>query len=63
MSKQTAFNSAWLKEDLFSQWLASVESDKDKERCTVYGINFELSNIGKQALIRHSKGRKHIDMM
>ena len=63
MSKQTALNCAWLKEDLFSLWLARVESYKNKARCTVCGINFELTNMGKQGLISHSKGKKHIDKM
>ena len=45
MSKRTAFNPAWLKE----------------ARCTVCGINLELSNMGKQALISHTKGKKHVD--
>ena len=63
MSQQTAFNSAWLKEGLFSQWLARRESNKHKERCKVCGINFELSKMGKQELISHSKGKKPTDKM
>ena len=61
MSKRTAFNPAWLKEELFSSWIARVETDKHKAGCTVCGINLELSNMGKQALISHSKGKKHVD--
>ena len=63
MSRQTTCNPAWLQEYLFNPWLASVETDKHKARCTVCGINLELSNMQKQALISHSKGKKHIDKM
>ena len=63
MSRQTTFNPAWLQEDLFNPWLAGVETDKCKAKCTVCGINLELSDMGKQALISHSKGKKHIDKM
>ena len=57
MSRETTFNPAWLQEDLFNPWLASVETDECKARCTVCGLKLELSNMGKQALISHSKGR------
>ena len=63
MSRWTTLNPAWLQEDLFNPWLASMETDKHKARCTVCGINLGLSNMGKQALISHSKGKKHIDQM
>ena len=61
MSKRTANNPAWLKEELFSKWIARVETDKHKARCTVCGINLKLSNMGKQALISHTKGKIHVD--
>ena len=60
MSKRTSFNPAWLKEE-FSSWIARVETDKHKARCTVCGINIKLSNMGKQVLISHTKGKKHLD--
>ena len=63
MSRQTTFSPAWLQEDLFNAWLAIVETNKHKARCTVCGINLELSNMGRQALISHSKGKKPIDKM
>ena len=63
MSPQTSFNSAWLQEELFKPWLGTVEKDNHKARCIVCGLTFELSNMGKQALISHSKGKKHVEKM
>ena len=63
MSQQTSFNSAWLQEELFKPWLGTVEKDNHKARCIVCGLTFELSNMGKQALISHSKGKKHVKKM
>ena len=63
MSRQTSFNSAWLQEELFKPWLGTVEKDNHKARCIVCGLTFELSNMGKQALISHSKGKKHVKKM
>ena len=63
MSQQRSFNSAWLQEELFKPWLGTVEKDNHKARCIVCSLTFELSNIGKQALISHSKGKKHVKKM
>ena len=63
MSKQTALISSWLNENLFSQWHARMESAKHKPKYTVCSIYLELSNMGKQTLNSHSKGKKHIDNM
>ena len=63
MSRQNTFNPAWVQEDLCSPRLATVETDKCKARCILCGINLELRNMGKQALISHSKGKNPIDKM
>ena len=63
MSQQTSFNSSWLQEELFKPWLGTVEKDNHKARCIVCGLTFELSNMGKQALISHSKGKKRVEKM
>ena len=57
MSRQTSFNSTWLQEELFKPWLGTVEKDNHEARCIVCGPAFELSNMGKQALISHLKAR------
>ena len=43
----TNLNSAWLQEELLKPWLAAVEKDNHKAKCTVCGLTFELSNMGK----------------
>ena len=63
MSQQTCFNSAWLQKELFKPRLGIVEKDNHKAGCIVCGLTFELSNMGKQALISHSKGKKHVEKM
>ena len=63
MSQQTSFNSAWLQEELFKPWLGTVEKDNHKARCIVCGLTFEVSNMGKQTLISHSKGKKHVEKL
>ena len=63
MSRQISFNSTWLQEELLKPWLGTVEKDNHKARCIVCGLTFELSNMGKQALISHSKGEKHVEKM
>ena len=40
-----------------------MEKDNHKAKCIVCGLTFELSNMGKQALISHSKGKKHVEKM
>ena len=40
-----------------------MEKDNHKARCIVCGLTFELSNMGKQALISHSKGKNHVEKM
>ena len=40
-----------------------MEKDNHKARCIVCGLTFELSNMGKQALFSHSKGKKHVEKM
>ena len=40
-----------------------MEKDNHKARCIVCGLTIELSNMGKQALISHSKSKKHVKKM
>ena len=40
-----------------------MEKDNHKARCVVCGLTFELINMGKQALISNSKGKKHVEKM
>ena len=43
----------------FKQWLVAV-SDKAKAKCKSCNKVFNLSNMGKQALVSHAAGKKHM---
>lgn len=47
-----------LKTPLFA-WLAQAQQSS-KARCKICSVTFELGNMGKQALISHAKGKKHL---
>ena len=57
--KRTSFNSNWLHDPRFSAWIASAKS-KTKARCNTCAVSFELGNMGRQALLSHARGKKHI---
>jgi len=57
-SKRTFFNTKWLEDDEFKPWLA--QSKKQNEaRCKVCKKDFDLSNMGRQAVVSHAAGKKH----
>ena len=56
--KKTIFNPLWLEDDEFKSWLCSSK-ESDKARCKLCKKDFELSNMGRQALISHASGKKH----
>ena len=56
--KKTLFNEDWLKDSQFSSWIAR-SIHKDKARCKLCATNFQLGNMGKQALLSHARGKKH----
>ncbi|EDO42389.1 predicted protein [Nematostella vectensis] len=58
MSKRTVFNNLWLQDPLFP-WVAQAQ-ESTKARCKMCSVTFELGNMGKQALISHAKGKKHL---
>ena len=56
--KKTLFNEDWLKDSQFSSWIAR-SIHKDKARCKLCATDFQLGNMGKQALLSHARGKKH----
>ena len=58
-NKQTIFNEDWVKEPEFSSWVVKDPKSNTKARCKVCGHSFLLGNMGRMALISHSKGKKH----
>ena len=57
-NKKTIFNPLWLEDDEFKSWLCSSK-ESDKARCKLCKKDFELSNMGRQALISHASGKRH----
>lgn len=58
-NKKTLFNSNWLLKDTFKTWVAPVEKDRTSAHCKLCCKNFDLSNMGEQALVSHMNGKKH----
>lgn len=57
--KKTTFNEKWLLDPAFSSWLRRVEKDPYSAYCSTCCTSFALSNMGKQSVISHMRGRKH----
>ena len=49
-----------MEEDAFKTWLSKA-ADKKQARCRLCKKDFELSNMGKKALLSHAAGKKHIE--
>ncbi|XP_068990333.1 uncharacterized protein [Neodiprion pinetum] len=58
-SRRSTFNIQWLNEDHFSPWLKECKNDKFAFYCIMCKKTVLLSNVGRQALTSHMKGRKH----
>ena len=50
MKDNTQFSKQWLDDDEFKQWLVAV-SDRTKAKCKSFNKVFNLSIMGKQALV------------
>ena len=60
MSKRsTSFNSNWLELDEFKPWLEKGINTKTA-RCSICRQSFDVSNMGKSAVVSHAKGKKHL---
>ena len=61
MSKDhSTFLDDWLKDPEFSRWVAKVPNDSLSARCKFCKKSFTLSNMGRQALVSHASGKKHL---
>ncbi|CAL4148044.1 unnamed protein product [Meganyctiphanes norvegica] len=58
-SKQTIFNTEWIKDKEFSSWVVVDPKSNTKAHCNVCGHSFQLGNMGRKALTSHAKGKKH----
>ena len=62
MSKKkdlTFFSYDWLSDPEFKMWLVEVPGDNKLARCKHCKKSFNLSNMGRQALVSHGTGQKH----
>ena len=57
--KKTSFNENWLTDSKYSSWVRKVSGDQYKAKRRVCQVDFQLGNMGKQALTSHAKGKKH----
>ena len=53
------FSTLWLSDDRFKSWLSPVLGKNDRARCTVCGVDFDVSNAGVAAVKSHMDGKKH----
>ena len=58
--KATNFNVIWKKDPLFQSWLLPDPMSKHNFRCKVCQSTLELGNMGRGALVKHTKSAKHI---
>ena len=56
---QTFFSHNWLSDPEFKMWLVEVPGDNKLARCKHCKKSFNLSNMGRQALVSHGTGQKH----
>ena len=60
MRYSSKFNLKWLEEPQFKDWLLPDPESKDRFRCKICRVSLLFANEGRQALVKHSKGKKHI---
>ena len=58
MKDQTYFSKDWLEDPDFKNWLISCTSNT-QIRCKLCQKTFNLSNMGRPALVSHAGGKKH----
>ena len=62
MSDKTVFNCSWTDKRLnpdFADWIQPVKTSPTDAFCTACKVVINLSNMGRSALVSHSKGSKH----
>lgn len=57
--RSNTFQVDWLQKKEFSDWLTSVDSCRDKVHCKVCIKNFDIGNMGINALVSHMQSAKH----
>jgi len=60
--KKTLFNKLWLDHEYFpefSSWLEEVKGAPNQAACKICKNSFYLSNMGRQALVSHTRSSRH----
>ena len=53
------FNEKWLEKDAYKSWLRKEDKNSNKAFCFACKKSINLNVMGKSALVRHMKGKKH----
>ena len=59
MPGQCRFKDSWLQDSAMSVWLKRASS-QNEAYCSFCKKTFDISSMGKSALLSHSKGKKHL---
>ena len=62
MKDQTYFSKDWLEDPDFKNWFVSC-TNNTQARCKLCQKTFNLSNMGRQALVSHASGKKNTNFM
>ena len=62
MAKRTFFNKSWKDEAPYKSWLQEDEFSNLYFKCSKCQVKLELGNMGKGALNKHMKSRKHMQV-
>lgn len=65
-NKKTIFQKIWINPNFhpeFADWLEEAKGSSHEAFCKYCHVSFNLSNMGKQAVISHSTSAKHRKFM
>jgi len=59
---KTKFNINWLREPFFPSWQQQVKANCHEASCIICMNNFQLSNMGRQAVVSHQHSQQHMKL-
>ena len=60
--RKCKFNLIWKEEEQFKRWLIEDECSIFSFKCKKCQVTLDLGNMGRTAVLKHMKTRKHIDI-
>ena len=57
--KTANFNSRWMEDPLFKDWLLPCPESKDRFKCNRCNVSLCFSKEGRTALVKHARSKKH----